>query len=98
MTNAVSYQGYASDRTGVWLLYRDEITDWLGEGRRLRAGPPAREAERLSAPIACGAQIMVCGGREMAAGVMEALAQVLPALGPTSHVLRAPGKYVENVY
>ena len=43
-------------------------------------------------------RIMVCGGREMAAGVSEALGHILAPVGLTPAMLRAEGRYVEDVY
>ena len=41
---------------------------------------------------------MVCGGREMAAGVGDALASILAPLNLTPLMLKAEGRYVEDVY
>jgi sulfite reductase (NADPH) flavoprotein alpha-component len=41
---------------------------------------------------------MVCGGRDMAAGVTEALAEILAPSGLTPAMLKAGGRYVEDVY
>ena len=41
---------------------------------------------------------MVCGGREMAAGVADTLAEILAPAGLTPAVLKAEGRYVEDVY
>jgi sulfite reductase (NADPH) flavoprotein alpha-component len=41
---------------------------------------------------------MVCGGRDMAAGVADALAEILAPAGLTPAVLKAEGRYVEDVY
>ena len=43
-------------------------------------------------------RIMVCGGREMAAGVSDTLAHILKPTGLTPAMLRAEGRYVEDVY
>ena len=48
--------------------------------------------------ITQGARIMVCGGRDMAAGVSEALAGILAPAGLTPAMLRAEGRYLEDVY
>ena len=41
---------------------------------------------------------MVCGGREMAAGVSTALADILLPAGLTPALLKAEGRYVEDIY
>lgn len=41
---------------------------------------------------------MVCGGGAMAAGVAEALTQILAPVGLTPVMLKAEGRYVEDVY
>ena len=48
--------------------------------------------------ITQGARIMVCGGRDMAAGVSEALTGILAPAGLTPAMLRAEGRYLEDVY
>jgi sulfite reductase (NADPH) flavoprotein alpha-component len=45
-----------------------------------------------------GAQVLVCGGRGMAAGVAEALTDILAAQGLTPAMLKAKGRYAEDVY
>jgi len=55
----------------------------------------ATEVARL---IRDGARVMVCGGRDMAAGVADALAEILAPAGLTPAVLKAQGRYVEDVY
>jgi sulfite reductase (NADPH) flavoprotein alpha-component len=45
-----------------------------------------------------GARVMVCGGRDMAAGVADALAEILAPTGLSPAVLKAEGRYVEDVY
>jgi sulfite reductase (NADPH) flavoprotein alpha-component len=57
-----------------------------------------RDADRLSRLIAEGAQILVCGGRDMAAGVAAALADILAPQGLTPALLKAKGRYLEDVY
>lgn len=97
---------------GSDFLYQREIEHWLGENRltslrttfsrvadsgyvqdRLR-----EDAGRLRALIAGGAQIMVCGGRDMAAGVMAALTDILAPTNLDPIVLKAQGRYVEDVF
>lgn len=45
-----------------------------------------------------GARVMVCGGRDMATGVADALAEILAPAGLAPAVLKAEGRYVEDVY
>ncbi len=45
-----------------------------------------------------GATVMVCGGRDMAVGVSAALAEILAPAGLTPALLKAEGRYVEDVY
>jgi sulfite reductase (NADPH) flavoprotein alpha-component len=56
------------------------------------------EAAEVMALIGEGARIMVCGGRDMAAGVREALAHILAPAGLSPAMLKAEGRYVEDVY
>jgi sulfite reductase (NADPH) flavoprotein alpha-component len=56
------------------------------------------EAAEVVRLIRDGARIMVCGGREMAAGVADALADILAPAGLTPVMLKAEGRYVEDVY
>lgn len=93
-------------------LYGEELQVWRGEGRlaRLRtaASRGARphyvqdalraEAAEVARLVRAGARIMVCGGRGMAAGVAEALAEILAPSGLTPAMLKAEGRYVEDVY
>ena len=55
-------------------------------------------AAEVAQLIRDGARIMVCGGRDMAAGVADALADILAPTGLTPAVLKAEGRYVEDVY
>ncbi|MFC3208957.1 PepSY domain-containing protein [Aquamicrobium soli] len=94
------------------LLYGEELSDWQREGRlhRLVAacsrGRMPRyvqdalreEAAEITRLIARGARIMVCGGRDMAAGVSAALTDILAPAGLTPALLKAQGRYVEDVY
>jgi sulfite reductase (NADPH) flavoprotein alpha-component len=41
---------------------------------------------------------MVCGGREMAQGVREALDDILGPVGLSQALLKAGGRYAEDVY
>jgi sulfite reductase (NADPH) flavoprotein alpha-component len=42
--------------------------------------------------------VLVCGGREMAVGVAAALAEILAPQGLTPAMLKAEGRYAEDVY
>jgi sulfite reductase (NADPH) flavoprotein alpha-component len=93
-------------------LYGCELAAWLKEGRmtslatafsRVKGGGYVQDrlrtdAERLRVLIAGGAQIMVCGGRDMATGVMAALTELLAPAGLTLAILKAEGRYAEDVY
>lgn len=93
-------------------LYGCELAAWLKEGRvsslatafsRVKGGGYVQDrlradAERLRGLVAGGAQIMVCGGRDMATGVMAALTELLAPAGLTPAVLKAEGRYAEDVY
>lgn len=93
-------------------LYDRDIADWQAEGRLTRlvtaVSRGARphyvqdalraDAAQVAALIRDGARVMVCGGREMAAGVADALAQILTPVGLTPAILKAEGRYVEDVY
>jgi sulfite reductase (NADPH) flavoprotein alpha-component len=56
------------------------------------------EAAEIAKLVCKGAKIMVCGGRGMAAGVSEALADILAPAGLSPALLKAEGRYVEDVY
>jgi len=94
------------------LLYDEEMPLWQAQRRLTRlvtavsrsARPryvqdalrgDAAEVVRL---ICDGARVMVCGGRDMAAGVADALADILAPAGLSPAVLKAEGRYVEDVY
>lgn len=93
-------------------LYGEELRQWQAQGRLTslvtaasRGAQPHYVQDALRAEagevlqlLARGARIIVCGGREMAAGVNEVLAQVLAPAGLSPAVLRAEGRYVEDVY
>ena len=94
------------------LLYAEELRQWLEDGHltSLKAafsrGTPRsyvqdelrRDAGRLIRLVQSGAQILVCGGRDMAAGVRETLEDVLGPIGLTPALLKAQGRYAEDVY
>ena len=93
-------------------FYGEELREWRGQGRLAGLVTAASRGERphhvqdaLRAQAAevlqlvtQGARIMVCGGRGMAAGVSEALAHILAPAGLDPAMLRAEGRYVEDVY
>ena len=93
-------------------LYREELDAWTAEGRlsslstavsrgrRPRYVQDALVAEQIEVvrAIRKGARVMVCGGRQMAAGVAEAMARILDPVGLSPAVLKAEGRYVEDVY
>ncbi len=93
-------------------FYGEEFPAWKEEGRLTRLvtavsrGPRPHyvqdallgEAAQVAELIRDGARVMVCGGRDMAAGVADALAEILAPTGLTPAVLKAEGRYVEDVY
>jgi len=93
-------------------LYREELEAWAAGGRlrhlstavsrgaRPRHVQDALVAEQLEITRAIreGAHVMVCGGRQMAAGVAEAMTRILEPLGLSHQLLKAEGRYVEDVY
>lgn len=93
-------------------LYRDELSSWQTEQRfsRLslatsRATPAQyvqdvlrQESPKVLEAIREGAKVMVCGGRDMARGVSEALTDILKPAGITPAMLKATGRYVEDIY
>ncbi len=93
-------------------LYESDLKAWLNDNRlttlntAFSRGPGRayvqdrirKDADRLRALIAGGAQILVCGGRDMAAGVMEAFTDVLAPAGLTPASLKIEGRYAEDVY
>ena len=93
-------------------LYRDDMADWQAEGQLLqvftaisRGARPhyVQDALRLEAvllteAIRKGARVMVCGGRDMARGVAQTLTEILAPTGLTPAMLKAEGRYVEDVY
>ncbi|MGV8955290.1 MAG: PepSY domain-containing protein [Cypionkella sp.] len=56
------------------------------------------DAAAIRELVAQGAQIMVCGGRQMAEGVRASLDLCLAPAGETVSLLRAKGRYLEDVY
>jgi sulfite reductase (NADPH) flavoprotein alpha-component len=94
------------------LLYGEELAGWQADGRlasvtvtfsRITASSYVQDAlrrdgERVAQMIIHGAQVLVCGGRDMAAGVTAALADILAPQGLTPAMLKAEGRYAEDVY
>ena len=93
-------------------LYTEELAAWQREGRLLQLATAfsrgqmpryvqdtlREEAAEIARLVRKGAKIMVCGGRGMAAGVSDALADVLAPIGLSPALLKAEGRYVEDVY
>lgn len=93
-------------------LYDVELAEWQRQGRLRQLATAcsrgrmprhvqdvlAEEAAEITRLIAGGARVMVCGGRDMAAGVSAALTDILAPAGLTPALLKAQGRYVEDVY
>jgi len=93
-------------------FYSDEMPVWQEQGHlsRLvtaisRTSQPKYvqdalrgDATEVAQLIRDGARIMVCGGRDMASGVADTLAEILAPAGLTPAMLKAEGRYVEDVY
>ena len=94
------------------LLFADELQQWQAE-QRLASVTTAfsrtaarayvqdalrNDATRIAKLIDGGAQVLVCGGRDMAAGVAAALTEVLAPQGLTPAMMKAEGRYAEDVY
>ncbi|TYB83200.1 PepSY domain-containing protein [Maritimibacter fusiformis] len=93
-------------------FYQGEIATWQAEGRLARLVTAVSrgqrpyyvqdalrgEAAEVARLIRGGARVMVCGGRDMAAGVADAMADILAPVGLTPALLKAEGRYVEDVY
>ncbi|WP_112874650.1 PepSY domain-containing protein [Paracoccus endophyticus] len=93
-------------------LYREDLAEWQASRRlsrlvtaRSRGERPhyvqdalRHEAAEVARLIGEGARVMVCGGRGMAAGVSTALAEILAPAGLTPALLKAEGRYVEDIY
>lgn len=93
-------------------LYGDDLAEWQAEGRLTRLSTAVSrgarphyvqdalraEAAQVAEAIRKGARIMVCGGRDMAQGVAQALDDILAPMGLTPAMLKAGGRYVEDVY
>jgi sulfite reductase (NADPH) flavoprotein alpha-component len=93
-------------------LYGDDLAAWQAEGRLNRLSTAisrgARphyvqdalraEAAQVADAIRTGAKVMVCGGRDMGRGVARVLEDILAPMGLTPAMLKAGGRYVEDVY
>lgn len=93
-------------------LYGDDLAAWQIEGRLTRLSTAVSrgvrphyvqdalraEAAQVAEAIRQGARVMVCGGRDMAQGVGRALEDILAPMGLTPAMLKAGGRYVEDVY
>lgn len=93
-------------------LYGAELAKWQAEGRlarlttaRSRGAEPRyvqdalrSDAAQVAEAIRRGARVMVCGGRDMAQGVARAFEDILAPMGLTPAMLKAEGRYVEDVY
>jgi sulfite reductase (NADPH) flavoprotein alpha-component len=93
-------------------LYADDLATWQGDGRlsalhtafsRTGARHHVQDALRQDADairglMALGAQVMVCGGRDMAQGVRDALQDILGPAGLSPGLLKAGGRYAEDIY
>jgi sulfite reductase (NADPH) flavoprotein alpha-component len=93
-------------------LYGDDLAGWQADGHLSRLvtaisrGPRPHyvqealcaEAAEIARAVRDGARVMVCGGRAMAAGVAEALTEILAPEGLSPVLLKAEGRYVEDVY
>jgi sulfite reductase (NADPH) flavoprotein alpha-component len=93
-------------------LYGDDLAAWADEGRLTRLSTAVSrgarphyvqdalraEAAQVAEAIRQGARVMVCGGRDMAQGVGRVLEDILAPMGLTPAMLKAGGRYVEDVY
>ncbi|MFN4156556.1 MAG: PepSY domain-containing protein [Paracoccaceae bacterium] len=93
-------------------LYGDDLAAWAVEGRLTRISTAVSrgtrphyvqdalraEAAEVADAIRQGAKVMVCGGRNMAQGVACALGDILAPMGLTPAMLKAGGRYAEDVY
>lgn len=93
-------------------FYDWELPGWQAEGRLTRLITAVSRGEsrqyvqdalrgdayEVARLIHEGARVMVCGGRDMASGVTGTLAEILAPTGLTPEMLKAEGRYVEDVY
>ncbi|WP_417606066.1 DUF2271 domain-containing protein [Primorskyibacter flagellatus] len=96
------YYEHLSDWLRAWqetgLLTRLVTAVSRGANPHYVQGALRGDADQVAQLIRDGARVMVCGGRDMAAGVADALAEILAPTGLTPAVLKAEGRYVEDVY
>jgi sulfite reductase (NADPH) flavoprotein alpha-component len=93
-------------------FFAEELADWRHDGRLSsvttafsRGERPSyvqdalrKDAARVAQLVSAGAQILVCGGRDMAPGVSAALTDILAPIGLTPAILKAEGRFAEDVY
>lgn len=93
-------------------LYHKDFSEWqmnghlrriitaCSRGQRPRYVQDAlrQETAEIIRLVHEGARIMVCGGRDMAAGVSAALTEILGPVGLTPALLKAKGRYAEDIY
>lgn len=93
-------------------LYRHEFASWQSEGKLTRLWLAASRSGRsqyvqdvmreqgsqIAQLVGQGGKIMVCGGRDMALGVSQVLTDILQPAGLTPEMLKARGRYVEDIY
>ena len=93
-------------------LFGADLAGWQAQGRLTRLSTAISrgtrphyvqdalraEAAQVAEAIAKGAKVMVCGGREMGQGVARALEEILAPVGLTPAMLKAGGRYVEDLY
>lgn len=93
-------------------LYGTDLGVWQAEARLARlvtavsGGPKPHyvqdalraDAVQVARIIRDGARVMVYGGRDIAAGVADSLAEILASSGLTPAMLKAEGRYIEDVY
>ena len=94
------------------LLFGEELQQWQAEQRLTSVNTAfsrtatrayvqdalRKDATRIAKLIEGGAQVLVCGGRDMAAGVAAALTEVLAPQDLTPAMMKAEGRYAEDVY
>lgn len=93
-------------------LYQNELQDYLADKRLTKLSTAFSrtddsayvqdrintDKEELRRLIQQGAQILVCGGREMANGVRDAIDHIIAPLNVSVQMLKAEGRYREDVY
>lgn len=93
-------------------LYQSELNRYLEDHRLTelntafsRSGDRAYVQDKINADavalrdlILKGAQILICGGREMANSVMKTIDEIIAPLHTSVQVLKAEGRYREDIY